>query len=203
MNCYFFGTFNPVHLGHIEISRRIKELFDFERVIFVPCYMPPHKHDNLISYKYRLEMTRLAVGIDNVSDVEFHLKIPSYTYRTLEYLYKENNNSKINFIIGYDQFFQLENWREPSILKELTTFIVIPRKFQNGQLVNDKVFEYFENKGYDFKIADIGFLDVSSSQIRESVKNNLDITGLTTLEVKNYIEEHRLYKNMAQEKPVR
>lgn len=199
MNCYFFGTFNPIHLGHIEIAKRVREITGFERVIFVPSYMPPHKIDGLISYNHRLEMVRLAVGDDNVLDIEHKLKIPSYTYRTIEELYKVNNE-KINFIIGYDQFFKLESWKEPDILKKLINFVVIPRKFLNGQTINKSAFEYFKKKGYSFDILDIDFLDISSSMIRKILANGEDITGLTTPEVKNYIEENGLYKSMAKEK---
>ena len=196
MDCYFFGTFNPIHLGHIEIARRVKEQAGFDRVIFVPSFMPPHKIDGLISYIHRLEMVKLAVGSENTSDIESKLRVPSYTYRTVEKLY-ELNNEKVNFIIGYDQFFKLESWKEPDILKKLINFIVIPRKFQNGQVMGEKAFLYFKNKGWSFEVLNINFLDVSSSMIRNMLKNGEDITGLTTLEVKNYIENNRLYIDMA------
>ena len=202
MDCYFFGTFNPIHLGHIEIARRVKELGGFDKVIFVPSYIPPHKIEGLAAYINRLEMVKLAVGEDCTLDIESKLKVPSYTYRTAEKLY-EINNGKINFIIGYDQFFKLESWKEPDKLKELINFVVIPRKFQNGQVLGNKAFEYFKNKGWTFQILNIDFLDVSSSMIRKLLENNEDITGLTTPEVKNYIERNRLYKNMAQEKFIR
>lgn len=200
MECYFFGTFNPIHLGHIEIARKVKELCNFERVIFVPSYMPPHKIDGLANYKNRLEMVKLAVGEDNVSDIEFHLRVPSYTYRTIEKLYEKNNSKRINFIIGYDQFFKIESWKEPEILKEKLNFIVIPRKFQNGQVMGDKAFEYFKNKNYSFEILNIDFLDVSSSMIRNFVENDYDIAGLTTSEVRQYIENNRLYKSVVGKK---
>ena len=66
MECYFFGTFNPIHLGHIEIARKVKELAGFDKVIFIPSYIPPHKIDGLESYVHRLEMVKLAVGKENV-----------------------------------------------------------------------------------------------------------------------------------------
>ena len=200
MECYFFGTFNPIHLGHVEIARKVKELAGFKRVIFVPSYMPPHKIEGLASYKDRLEMARLAVGMENVSDIELHLNVPSYTYRTIEKLYKENNNQKINFIIGYDQFFKLESWKEPEKLREMINFIVIPRKFQ---IMSERAFDYFKNKGYSFEVLNINFLDVSSSMIRKMAEHNYDITGLTTSEVKEYIENNRLYKNVAGTKFIR
>ena len=129
-----------------------------------------------------------------------HLKVPSYTYRTIEKLYEENNNQKINFIIGYDQFFKLESWKEPEILKEKLHFVVIPRKFQNGQVMGERAFEYFKNKGYSFEVLNIDFLDVSSSMIRSCIEKGYDIAGLTTKEVRIYIENNRLYKNLASRK---
>jgi len=202
MECYFFGTFNPIHLGHVEIARKVKELAGFDKVIFVPSYMPPHKVEGLASYADRLEMAKLAVGIDNVSDIERTLKVPSYTYRTIEKLYEENNNQKINFIIGYDQFFKLESWREPEKLREMINFIVIPRKFQNGQVMSERAFDYFKNKGYSFEVLNINFLDVSSSMIRAMAEHNYDITGLTTSGVKEYIERNRLYKSVVGRKTI-
>ena len=197
MKCYFFGTFNPIHLGHIEIANKAKENFGFEKVIFVPAYMPPHKVDDLASFKDRFQMAKIALGDDYVSDIETKLKVPSYTYRTIEKLYEENNNQKINFIIGYDQFFKIESWKEPEILKEKVRFIVYPRKFQNGQIIGEKAFIYLKNKGFDFEILNANFLDISSSQIRFYIRNNQDIAGLTTCEVKEYINEHKLYIKMA------
>lgn len=198
MKCYFFGTFNPIHKGHIEIARQVREKLGFESVIFVPSYMPPHKKiSELESYTHRLKMVQLAIGEENTSDIEYRLKVPSYTYRTIEKLFEENDNKKVNFIIGYDQFFQIENWKEPEILKEKIHFIVIPRKFQNGQVLSSKAFEYLENKGYSFEILNIDFLDVSSNMIRKYIKENQDITGLVTYEVKNYIENNRLYSKLA------
>lgn len=192
-SCYFFGTFNPVHLGHIEIARRVKEKFNFERVIFVPSYMPPHKVEGIIPFPKRYEMLTLAVGKDNVSDIEYHMSAPSYTYRTIQKLTEEKGVKKINFIIGYDQFFKLEGWKEPEILKELIHFIVMPRKFENGQIMGKGAFDYFRNKGYSFDIINMDFLDISSNMIRYYVKTGQDITGLTTREVIKYIEDNRLY----------
>lgn len=198
MKCYFFGTFNPIHKGHIEIARQVKEKLGFEKIIFVPSYIPPHKSTSeLASFSRRLKMVQLAVGEDNTSDIEHRLKVPSYTYRTIQRLSEENDNQKINFIIGYDQFFQIENWKEPEILKEKIHFIVIPRKFQNGQVLSSRALEYLKNKNYDFEILNIDFLNVSSNMIRKYIIENQDITGLVTYEVKKYIENNRLYSKLA------
>ncbi len=202
MKCYFFGTFNPIHLGHVEIAKRVKEYYGFDSVIFVPSFMPPHKVEDLASYEHRLNMARLALGCENVSDLEFKLRVPSYTYRAIEYLYSNNGSKRVNFIIGYDQFFKLESWKEPLIMRDKTHFIVIPRKFLNGQVMGEKAFEYLKNKGYSFQVFNTDFLDVSSSMIRYYVSHNQDIAGLTTKEVKEYIEKYGLYNKLAGKKPV-
>lgn len=200
MNCYFFGTFNPIHKGHLEIAHQVREQLNFEHVIFVPAYMPPHKIEGTASYLDRLNMTKIAVGEDFVSDIESKLRVPSYTYRTIEKLCEENNTERINFILGYDQFFKIETWKEPEILKEKIHFVVIPRHFMNGQTISPSALDYFKNKGYSFEVLKINFLDISSSMIRKYIENNLDITGLVNPEVKEYIEEHRLYKKLADRK---
>ncbi len=198
MNCYFFGTFDPIHKGHIEISGQVKEKMNFDRVIFVPSYMPPHKLGSGITpFVHRYNMIKNALGAENVTDIEHTLNIPSYSYRTVQKLIEIDKTEKINFIIGYDQFFTLENWKEPQILKELLHFIVIPRKFKNGQTISEKTFEYFKNKGYSFDVIDIDFLDVSSNQVRKYVENKQDISNLTIKEVQNYIETNGLYNTMA------
>lgn len=197
MKCYFFGTFNPVHLGHIEISRRIKEMFGFEQIIFVPSFIPPHKSLDIASFVHREAMLKLSCGEENVSNIESKLKPPSYTYRTIEKLLETDKTERINFIIGYDQFFQIESWREPMFLKEKLNFIVVPRHFKNGQTMGEAALNYLKNKGYVFKVAQIDFLDVSSDMIRKYIENNMDITGLVTCEVKEYVEKFGLYRKLA------
>lgn len=203
MNCYFFGTFNPIHLGHIEIATQVRQKCNFDRVIFVPSYIPPHKTSGVVSYRDRLEMLKLAVGEDNVSDIELKLPVPSYSYRTVEKLCELDNVSRINFIVGYDQFFQLESWKEPEKIKNSIHFIVIPRRFQNGQTINDVAFNYFKNKGYSYDIIDIDFLDVSSNMVRKNIAQGISTIGLIKQEVREYIENNRLYKQLAKEKFVR
>ena len=144
---------------------------------------------------------RLTDYIDEIHDDEIESMLDeinnSKGYKTIEKIYEENGGKKVNFIIGYDQFFKLESWKEPEILKEKINFMVIPRKFQNGQVMGNAAFKYFENKGYNFQVLNIDFLDVSSSMIRKYVENDYDIAGLTTKEVRQYIENNRLYKNVA------
>ena len=203
MKCYFFGTFNPVHLGHIEIARRIKEMYKYDQIIFVPSYIPPHKILDVASFVHRYEMLKLSVGEENVSKIETKLKPPSYTYQTIEKLLELDGTERINFIIGYDQLFNFESWKEYQYLKEKLNFIVVPRRFRNGQTMGNGALDYFKKRGYVFKVANIDFLDISSETIRKYVENNMEITGLVTKEVKEYIEKFGIYRKLAQGKSVK
>ena len=185
MKCYFFGTFNPVHIGHIKIANAVKKEFNFERVIFVPSPKSPYKDGR---YEiHRLTMLKLAAGEDNVSDIEYNMERPSYTYKTVEKL------GKCYFITGYDTFLDIDNWKHPEILKETLTFIVIPRSVN----CSDKEFENLRLKGYNFKIAKFEPCDISSSEIRAKIQKGESIRRLVPKKVEEYIYEHGLYKELA------
>ncbi len=190
MDCYFFGTFNPPHLGHIKLAQAVRENFNFDKIIFMPAYYPPHK--TTLNFSHRFNMLKLALNEDylTVSDLEAHLEPPSYSYKTVNRLFAENGGKKINFIIGYDAFIDIEKWKNPDILKEKLTFIVLKR--HSG--VEEKDILALKNKGYDFKIAKtLDYFDVSSNEIREKIKKNEDTTGLIDEKVREYIDEYGLY----------
>ncbi len=203
MNCYFFGTFDPIHIGHIKIASVVQRKFNFERIIFVPSYMPPHKlASGMTPFEHRYNMIKETIGEDNVSNIELSLPIPSYSYRTIEKLLEKDKTDKIDFIIGYDQFFTIENWKNPEFLKKHVRFIVLPRKFKNGQTIGARTFEYFKNKGYSFKLVENEFLDYASNDIRDLITQNKDYSPYITKEVKTYIEKHGIYNKLAQRKTI-
>jgi len=187
MVCYYFGTFNPVHNAHLKIADEVKKLCaaeSFERVVFVPAFSPPHKDVEIAPAQHRLNMLKLAAGEENVSDIEYHLEPPSYTYKTIEKL------GKCDFIIGFDAFKEIESWKNPEYLKEMLNFIVIPRR--TG--LTDETFDNLKQKGYRFKILNLDFIDISSENIRRLIKAGESIKGLVPCAVEEYIYEHRLYR---------
>ena len=194
MKCYFFGTFNPLHNAHLEIAKKIKEQFIFDGVIFLSSYAPPHKIPDTTPSD-RLFMAQLGAGKKNVDDIEYFLPIPSYSYNTILELKKRDKTDKINFIMGYDSFIKIESWKNPQILKENVNFIIIPRHCGD---ISDISFEHLKHKGWNYKIADINFMDISSNMIRNKVQNNEEITGLVPKKIEEYIYEHRLYKGKTQ-----
>lgn len=191
MKCYFFGTFNPIHNGHLEIARQIKEQFDFEKVIFVVAYCPVHKDTGKITPEDRLKMACLSAGKENVSDVEFFLPIPSYSFNSVMELKKRDKTGKINMICGYDSFLTIESWKNPEILKQNVNFIIIPRRTKSDI---KEPFEHLKKRGWNYQIADIEFLDISSNMIRDYVKEEKDIDNLVEEKTKRYIYEHGLYR---------
>lgn len=191
MECYYFGTFNPVHKGHIQTANDVLNKFGFTNVIFVPAFNPPHK-GNCAKASDRFNMLKL---IENeglqVSDIEFNLPKPSFSYQTINELLKnKKEGEKINFIIGFDAFKNIEKWKNPEILKEKVHFIVLKRTGENREEI-----EKLKDRGYDFTITDnIDTIDVSSTDIREKIQQGASITGLVDEKVKRYIDENGLYK---------
>ena len=191
MECYYFGTFNPVHQGHIKTAKDIISKLGFNKVVFVPAYIPCHKEIKTNSAD-RLNMLKLVSGGNiEVSDIEFKLPEPSYSYRTVQEILKhKKEGEKVNYIIGFDAFKKIESWKNSDYLKKNVHFVVLKR---TGELRAE--IEKLKEKGFDFEITDsIDTIDISSTEIREKVKNGADISGLVDEKVKRYIKENELYR---------
>ena len=187
MECYFFGTFNPPHIGHINLAKKVLAEFNFDKIIFVPSNVPPHKKEFIDGY-HRFNMLKLLEDEKiKVSDIELKMEPPSYTYKTIQALLK---NEKINFIIGFDAFKNIETWKNPEYLKEKLHFIVLKRRGDKREEI-----EKLCLRGYDFEIADnIDIVDVSSTEIRKKLEKNEDVTDLIDEKIKRYIDENGLYR---------
>ncbi len=193
--CIFPGTFNPIHNGHIYMAEYAAENFDIKKVLFIPAHVPPQKKNFPELTKHRFNMVKLAIQSNpcfEISDIEYKLKGKSYTYLTILELYKKYDiEDKINFIIGTDAFEKLDSWYESKKLRKLVNFIVFVRENDFYSQKYDKMKE----KGYNFKFAQMGYNDISSSSIREKISENKSLDGLTPKIVERYIQENGLYKN--------
>ena len=192
--CLFCGTFNPVHKAHLRAAEFVLKNFGFRKIIFIPTNIAPHKDVSGCTAQDRLNMVRLAIKNNprfELSDIEFQSDEKSYTYNTIIKLNKIYNNSeKWPFIIGTDAFEKIENWYRADELKNLLSFIVLTREID----INNLKFKELKNKGFDFKFTNLDFCDISSTEIRNSVKAGRDISNFVSAEVKNYIYERGLYK---------
>lgn len=209
------GTFNPIHMGHLIIAEEICQIFALEKVVFIPSARPPHKtHKEIIDPLYRLMMTNLAT-VSNpkffVSTVEIERKGKSYSVETIKELRKiYGEKAELYFIVGMDAFLEITTWKDSEKLINLCHFIVVSRcgyEMDNlrGKLPAsfiNKLVEIEENEKVknhnqqDHKIFVIKSMtiDISSTDIRHSIKEGKSIRYLVPQIIEDYIRKHKLYQ---------
>ena len=194
--CTFQGTFNPFHKAHEAMAKHVLDNFCYDKILLIPAFCPPHKQDKRFNSQLRFDMTKAYVNKHKefeISDIEFMRDEPSYTYITINQLYKLYNiDGKIGFIIGEDSFLQIETWYEADKLKELIDFIVFPR----SSIFDNEKFLFLKEKGYHYKIAKHQSILISSTEIRDKIKqqkNTQCVANLIPIEIKEYIEKNGLY----------
>ena len=177
--CIFPGTFNPIHEAHLKMAQFALDNYKFEKIIFIPAYLPPHKeiNKNLASHRFkRVEMATANNPKFEVSDIEFKNGGKSYSLITVQKIREQYKiEGKLNFLIGTDAFEKIETWYKADELKKLVHFIV----FDRGVKLSPK-------EGWDFELASMDFVDISSTEIRQSHNETIQ-------EVKEYIENNGLY----------
>mgnify|MGYP005770827831 CR=1 FL=1 len=195
--CLYQGSFNPIHNAHLAVAKYVYNNFNFDKITFIPAFIPPHKDLNnfgTINAFHRLNMVELAIKdipYFEVSAIEYTRNKPSYTYDTIIQIYEiVKPKEKINFIIGTDAFENIETWHRSEDLKKLIDFILFIREenFNETKILNLKA------KGYNYKLMKMPFIDISSSLIREKIKHNENICDIVPLSVANYIKENAVYK---------
>ena len=194
--CTFQGTFNPLHNGHAAMAEFVRENFDYDKIIFIPAYKPPHKEYDPALSGARYNLVKAYVDAHKefeISDIEYKRNEPSYTYVTLKELQKIYPVEKFGFIIGQDAFSEIESWYKTKKLKELLDFIVFLRDNEK----EPAVFKELKNKGYNFKVAKNWCrVDISSTQIRDLIQKGCsaeEIEKFVPKEVKDFIIKNELY----------
>lgn len=180
------GTFNPIHTGHLLLAEGIKKKLRLDFILFIPCYLPPHKKPlKLAPAKHRFNMVRLAVR-DNpsfkVSALEIKRRGISYSVDTLDELYKlYRGNAKFFFILGSDSLKGLRTWKSINKLMKLCKIVAVTRPG-------------YRLKYHGVKNIELPTLPVSSTDIRKFVKIGRSIKYLVPDEVGKYIHKCRLYQ---------
>jgi len=204
------GTFDPVHNGHLEVARRVLQLFDLDEVIFVPACVPPHKRNvKLTSAFHRFAMVALALSADHrllVSTIE--LDAPDRPYAVDTVAGMQNETCRLFFIIGADSWSEINTWHEWRRLVEMCDLIVVTRP---GYVVEAKVNNFVDARGMGQDailelverqpnphvfLTDIAMIDVAATEIRGAARA-ADFEGLSTKVpplVAAYIEKHGLYR---------
>lgn len=208
------GTFDPVHIGHLRCAEEILEIFDLNRIFFVPASRPPHKlHADITSFYHREQMVRLAIEgnpIFSFCDVENKRDDTSYSVETVEFLLKKYpKDLELYFILGQDAFHAIQTWKDWERLLLLCNFIVMTRPgYENKGLAGilpadfasrfafDEAKKGFKSPtGYTIYFREVTFLDISSSNIRHRVKEGKSINFLVPDVVRHYITKNSLYKD--------
>jgi nicotinate-nucleotide adenylyltransferase len=187
----FFGSFNPVHTGHLLIANYFVQFTDIDKIWFIISPQNPFKaSDTLLHETVRLEMMQLAINGDErfkASDFEFNLPRPSYTVNTLAELCKAFPNDTFVPIIGGDNLQSFHLWKDyETILHQHQVFVYRRAGFhENPLLANHPKIKIFE----------VPLLNISSTYIREMLQAGKSVKYLVPEKVEAYIKEHKLYQH--------
>ncbi|MEI0531029.1 nicotinate (nicotinamide) nucleotide adenylyltransferase [Brachyspira pilosicoli] len=185
------GSFDPPHLGHLILADTILHNFKCDKILFIPSKIPPHKNiSGKVSDDDRINMLKLSIE-DNknfiLDDYEIKNDCVSYTIKTLEYIYNNYNfEDKPILIIGADLVKDFDKWREPEKISNLSNIVALNRD-DNNNLISSNI------EKYNIKTIIAPRIDISSSLIRERIKNNGAFRYFLKDKVYNYIKENNLY----------
>jgi len=182
------GTFDPIHLGHLEAASTTRNALSLDRVMLIPARTPPHRStEPRASVYHRFAMTALAANSRDAmvaSDLELRLEGPSYTALTLGALHREGfTASQLFFIIGADAFAEIDTWYDYPRVISLANFVVVSRPGAPSQTAPIPNVLHI----------DAQTPDVSSTEIRRRVASGEPIDGLVPPGVAEHIRRHRLY----------
>ena len=188
--CIFGGTFDPPHIGHLMIAQTVCEAEKFDKILFIPANIPPHKK-NISVVNDRLAMLNLAIkGNPNfeISDMEIERGGVSYTIDTLKDIRSSfiKAEDELFYLIGSDSLLGFKKWKNPKeILKHCNVVVAIRPGFRPSDIPAWIL--------HRIQFANIPRFEISSSNIRQRWRENKTIRYLVTLPVWEYINHHNLY----------
>ena len=184
----YFGSFNPIHIGHLIIANHILNEAEVEKIWFVVSPQNPFKESNSLLNEYdRLHLVRLAVQDDNrirCSDIEFTLSKPSYTSNTMAFLSEKHPENKFSIIMGSDSYENIIKWRNYETIVDNYDIYVYKRKNYETKKVISKSVTFLNAP----------LIEISASQIREYIKAGKSIRYLVPEVVREEIESRKFYR---------
>jgi nicotinate-nucleotide adenylyltransferase len=185
----FFGSFNPIHIGHLAIANYMVELAGLDQVWFVISPQNPLKKKNtLLADYHRLELINLAIGEHpkyKVSDIELKLPKPSYTIDTLTYIKEKHPANEFVLIMGSDGLATFNKWKNyKEIIKNYTRYIY-PRPGMDPDEIK---------QAENVVVVEAPLIEISSTFIRQAIKEKKDIRFFLSEKVYQYIQEMHFYE---------
>ena len=195
----FGGSFDPIHFGHIYLAMQAKDEAELDRIIFVPATLQPFKLDRKATDgRHRAEMIELSVqNYDGaiVSPYELNRDEVSYTVNTLRHFRDEfGNSAEIYFITGTDAFLKIDTWKNADEILSGYSFIIGSRPGYRDDELKAKIDELKSKYGCNIIVVHNTQIDVSSTELREKLKNGESVKDYINPKVERYIQENGLYK---------
>ncbi|MGB5105439.1 MAG: nicotinate-nucleotide adenylyltransferase [Candidatus Zixiibacteriota bacterium] len=180
------GAFDPVHLGHLTIAQAAIEQFGLDQVLFVPTFAPANTHKIIpTAFEHRCAMIELAIaGIEKcaLSTIESEIEPPTYTIKMLEKFKSIYPLAEFTFLMGADSLSQIESWHQPDKICKLARLAVASRSGHPHQ------------SHYPFVRIDMPEIDISATELRNSLRAGHSVRFLVPDAVIAYIESHQLYR---------
>lgn len=194
----FGGTFDPPHAGHKKYADEFKEKLSLDKLLVIPTATPPHKsNEQTADSSDRLNMLKILFDGDGraeVSDMEIARGGKSYTYETVTLLREQYPDDELIFLLGSDMLLSFHRWVKPDTILEKVKICAVTR---SGEIDEDNlsgyIDEYFPDKKDRFIICEFEPIELSSTEIRNAIKNGLSVDGLLDEQVLKYIREKELY----------
>lgn len=184
----YFGSFNPIHIGHLIIANHILDVTDAKQVWFVVSPHNPLKEtSSLLNENHRLHLVNLAIEEQpkfKASSIEFKLPKPSYTIDTLTYMQEKYPQHTFSVIMGGDSIQNITKWKNYEQLLAQYNVIVYNRPGYGADMI----------KHPNIQIVDAPLLGISSTMIRKKIKDKQSIHFLVPTTVREYIKENNYYK---------
>ncbi len=196
----FGGTFDPPHLGHIGACRAFLEAIPLDVLYVMPAFIPPHK--TVISgseANNRFDMAKLAFANLSknivVSDLEYKREGKSYTALTLKYFKEAYSDIEIYFLCGTDMILTMDMWYCPEYIFENAKIVYVRRESdpEITKQIDEKCRQYKEKFNAQILTLPLNVIELSSSEIREAIKNHEDLTNILSSEIIEYIKNNNLY----------
>ena len=195
----FFGSFNPIHVGHLIIANHMVEFGYLDEVWLVVSPQNPFKTKaSLLSDNHRLALVRIATENNpklSASNIEFSLPQPSYTVHTLVYLKEKYPATRFSLIMGEDNLRSLHKWKNIETIIQDHSIFVYPRVRtvqEEGKELSPELDKTLKNA--DIQLVEGPILNISASFIRKAIKEGRSVTYLLTSEVETYIDEMHFYR---------